>query len=498
MPLVFPLLHERTFVYDGSTDERGVPVTIIETQRSQLSIDELADAVARGTAEQAAHLAHWLGLVAEFARRDGHLQFGLRSVSEFLSWRCGIDGRTARDHVRVAQRLEALPLVRREMAAGRLSYSKVRALTRTATEANEELLVSLATDLSAAQLERVITQYEALHGPALTETADDERRRQCGVTRWVDNAGLVHYEVIAAPDEAGLIDAALAFGSDSRFAEAKAARAAAKAGGEAEPPPLPKLPHARQQLESMQWVLRRGLVNAARDDLVEESRYLVVLHVREGQAMVTPEGRVDLGNGLTVTPKTLQRLGCGGMVQAMLSSVEGRPLDLGDRVRLATRNQRMALKAQYPTCDIPGCETPFDWCDVHHLVPWEAGGPTDLANLRPRCRRHHHLVHEGGWREVLDDRGRTVLLPPDGRVVMSAAPPLTPGPVGADALVASNRARGVRPPDDLSSLGGHGTSERLSDYGFATIIEALCNTDDLTAARTVDEALAGADPPMPA
>ena len=40
---------------------------------------------------------------------------------------------------------------------------------------------------------------------------------------------------------------------------------------------------------------------------------------------------------------------------------------------------------------------PFEACQIHHVVPWEDGGPTDLANLAPLCMEHHHLVHEGGW-----------------------------------------------------------------------------------------------------
>jgi len=482
-----------------------------EQDLAELSIDELAEAVARGTAEQAAHLARWLALVAEFDRRDGHLAFGMRSCAQWLSWRCGLDGRTARDHVRVANRLVDLPLLRAELAAGRLSYSKVRAVSRAADQNTEELLVSLAGDLSAAQLERVVAQYAALRGPELTKSDDDLRRRQCGVTRWVDREGLVHHEIISTPDDAGLIDAALSFGGDSLFEAAKtkakeakedAQRAkrearlagdegasAASLGGSAgsalggsagspdvvpiEKPPVPRLSRARQQLEALVWVLRRGMINANRDDLVDESRYLVMLHVREGQAMVTDEGRVDLGNGLAVLPRTLQRLGCGSLLQGMLSGVDGRPLDLGDRVRLATRNQRVALKAMYPTCEIPGCDVPFDWCEVHHVVPWEVGGPTDVANLRPRCRYHHHLVHEGGWREVLGADGRTVLLPPDGRAPVVPSPPLTAAPVRPTALVEANRAHGAAPPDDLTTLGGAGAGERLADFAFAMIIEAL-------------------------
>jgi hypothetical protein len=243
---------------------------------------------------------------------------------------------------------------------------------------------------------------------------------------------------------------------------------------------MPRPTASRRRLDALLWVLRRGLINAARTDLVDESRYLVMLHVREGQAMVTDDGKVDLGNGLAVTPRTLRRLGCDGLVQAMLHGVDGHPLDLGDRVRLATRNQRLALEARWPTCEIPGCDVPFSWCDVHHVVPWEDGGPTDLSNLRPRCSFHHHLVHEGGWREVIGLDGRTVLLRPDGTRQVGPTPTIEAAPVSPAALVDANRARGVTPPspDARSSLAGHGRGERLTSWGMSVIIESLLAASD--------------------
>ena len=51
---------------------------------------------------------------------------------------------TAREHVRVARALRDLPVIRAEFAAGRLSYAKVRALTRIATPATEAGLAELA------------------------------------------------------------------------------------------------------------------------------------------------------------------------------------------------------------------------------------------------------------------------------------------------------------------------------------------------------------------
>lgn len=71
----------------------------------------------------------------------------------------------------------------------------------------------------------------------------------------------------------------------------------------------------------------------------------------------------------------------------------------------------------YTRCVIPGCDVPFDRCEIHHVRPWARDlGPTDLADLAPVCAHDHHRIHEGGWRlELAHDSARTIMLVrPDG------------------------------------------------------------------------------------
>jgi hypothetical protein len=89
-------------------------------------------------------------------------------------------------------------------------------------------------------------------------------------------------------------------------------------------------------------------------------------------------------------------------------------LDLGRTTRLANRAQRRALRALYPTCAIPDCPVRFDYCDIHHVIWWEAPhfGCTDLGNLLPLCTKHHHAVHDAGWHLTLaPDRNLTICYP---------------------------------------------------------------------------------------
>ncbi|MGH9281077.1 MAG: DUF222 domain-containing protein, partial [Acidimicrobiales bacterium] len=64
----------------------------------------------------------WLGMLAEFDRREGWHLDGQLSAAGWLVWRCGMSARTARDKLRVAHELRRRPAVAEAFGAGRLSY----------------------------------------------------------------------------------------------------------------------------------------------------------------------------------------------------------------------------------------------------------------------------------------------------------------------------------------------------------------------------------------
>ena len=99
-------------------------------------------------------------------------------------------------------------------------------------------------------------------------------------------------------------------------------------------------------------------------------------------------------------------------------------LHLGRDSRVANREQRRALRAMYRHCAIPGCRVVFDYCDIHHIRWFRNLGNTDIDNLLPICTKHHHLVHEGGWKLCLDTRRNLTITYPDG-TIMTTGPPTT-------------------------------------------------------------------------
>ena len=117
--------------------------------------------------------------------------------------------------------------------------------------------------------------------------------------------------------------------------------------------------------------------------------------------------------GTPLPVETIRRIACEAGIIPIVLNGQGQPLDVGRERRLATRAQRMALRAQYPTCGMDAdCDVPFDDCQIHHIDIWSNGGRTDLDRMCPGCDQHHHLVHEGGWTLTRNQDGTWQLHPP--------------------------------------------------------------------------------------
>ena len=119
----------------------------------------------------------------------------------------------------------------------------------------------------------------------------------------------------------------------------------------------------------------------------------LVVHVAEDR-LRAGTGAATLSSGGEISIEEARRLACQGGILPMVLSGASVPLDLGTTSRLFTKAQSVALSASHTSCAAAGCDRPFAWCELHHKVPWEEGGPTDLSNAVPLCGFHHRRVHD--------------------------------------------------------------------------------------------------------
>ena len=119
----------------------------------RLAIDDLDQAILNLFASINASTYRVLELIREFDERGGWLRWGFENCAQWLHWRCELSPNAAREKVRVAHALKPLAEISSAFSKGALSYSKVRALVRVATPANEASLLGYALEHTAARVE---------------------------------------------------------------------------------------------------------------------------------------------------------------------------------------------------------------------------------------------------------------------------------------------------------------------------------------------------------
>jgi len=351
-----------------------------------------------------------LQLIAELDDAAPWGAWGLNSCAHWLNWRCGIGLNAAREKVRVAHALKALPSISSAFESGRLSFSKVRALTRIANDANEAQLLELAHHATAAQVEKLVRAYRSVMGRAEREQAvanhaaselnyyhDDDGCLVIRARLPAEEGAVVLQAINAAMDaqckeehEDAVDDVtAVTSANENRFAQRRA-----------------------DALTTMaETALRHG--PAA---LSSAERYQVVVHVTAETLAEGEAGRSELECGQRLAPDTARRIACDGSLLRITDDAAGNPLDIGRKTRAVPPAMQRALRSRDSGCRFPGCNHDR-FVDAHHIRHWANGGETSLDNLALLCRRHHRLVHEGGFGVERIADGALRFTRPDGRVI---------------------------------------------------------------------------------
>jgi hypothetical protein len=375
------------------------------------SIDELGQEIASLSAHIDAATHHLLECIRLFDEAGGWHDQGAVSCAHWLAWRVGWDPSTAREKVRVARALGKLPAMDEALYSGKLSYAKVRALTRVATPGNEPALLAMALIATGAQLERLCRGYRCV-----VENEREPRPEERSVCRRLLPGGMVRLELVLEPDEADLIlravDRAREVHTEQR--ELPQAQQEATAATEERRPADQQPGEGNGVSAETRWPPRAdGAVKLAESFLAGNpvtgsggERFQVMIHL-------------DQEDGTRVSAETLRRVACDCGLVAVRD--DGETLDIGRRRRSIPPAIRRALMLRDRGCAFPGC-THTRFLHAHHITHWLHGGTTSVDNLVMLCTFHHHLVHEGGWRVTAAADGAFLFHPSIGRP-LAADPP---------------------------------------------------------------------------
>jgi Domain of unknown function (DUF222)/HNH endonuclease len=408
-------------MFDRTISDSGP--ALVPLERLEAQICELAGHLTAAT-------CRFLILLGDFDDRRGWASWDMTSCAAWLSWKCQMSSGTAREHVRVARALRVLPVIRGEFAAGRLSYAKVRALTRIATPENEAGLAEIAGPMTGNQLERFARAHRQV---SQADDADARVRRRLA-WRVEEDGSLAGTFRLPPLQAAVLLKALRAAAGDLEHPHDAAAGDVSAETPASQQPSVETSTNLADALVAICEAFLAEKVAAADDPDV----YQVIVHVGT-DAVIPPApstttppppgrkvpghpadpARCHVEDGAAISASTARMVACTATLSWMLYDHDGTLLDVGRRRRRPTSALRRAARERDKCrCRFPGCESRR--IDLHHIQYWSNGGRTKLANLISLCKYHHMLVHERGYLIATARDGTFTFSRPDGTAIPAA------------------------------------------------------------------------------
>jgi hypothetical protein len=395
--------------------------------------EELSAALTRLAGHINAAQYRFLKLLAALIEREaweGHS--GMKSPAHWLNYYCGIDLGAAREKVRVAKCLAALPLIDAAFGAGVISYSKVRAMTRAATPENEAHLLQVATHGTAQHVEKLVRKFG--RASRLAEPRHAQREYEAREFCWYhdDDGMLVFRGRLPAAEGAAFLKAMDALvqslgRQEPATQDGEGQDVSAETSVDA---PSPTFPQKRADALVAMADLAMGALAADGKPACTADKFQVLVHI---EAAHLEAGRAEnvsaetsqhalqkhhctlesAARNFPLAAPTARRLACDATLVTVVEDSAGAVLNVGRRTRAIPPAIRRALTLRDSGCRFPGCcETRF--VDAHHIHHWCDGGETSLDNLVLLCRHHHRLLHEEGFALVKGAEGLEFVRP-DGR-----------------------------------------------------------------------------------
>jgi hypothetical protein len=412
-----------------------------------LSVDDerLEAELVQLAADITAGMSRWFDLIAAYDDRRIWEQWECRSMASWLASHVGVSLITARQYVYVAHAIQHFPILKAEFAAGRLAYSRVRAVVRCVTPDTEAAMVNMAKHATAPQLERFAAGVDRVRKRATP--GDDETgwaNRELHLTLDDDGTWILRGRL---PGEVGV---ALRRALD---AEVQAQRLVLLADASASGSTTGDVglePIESRRVDALDTLTKRGHHATATDG--NELRPLVVVHRY-------PDGN-ELEDGPAISDVTADRLECeADVIEAVHVTKVCRRHNTSNNgaanndkhdcdecqpeIRLnrkARRTPRATMRRWLMDRD-QGCR--FNGCGrkahlhSHHVVEYGRGGRTTTKNLIMLCDVHHRAVHNHGWIITGDPSGQLTftrpglapIRPHDGdieRLIANISGPISP------------------------------------------------------------------------
>jgi hypothetical protein len=303
-------------------------------------------------------------LVAELDQSEEWAADGAPTCAHWVADALDVMVCTAREWLRVGRALAELEVIDRAFADGRVSYSKVRAVTRLATPETQLELCALAERIPAGRLGCALAGWlAARETPEETET---RQRKSRGLWWRVDVDGTIVGGFRLVPADAAVLTTTV-----DAFVRKPRHRASADASrGE----PWPAL--CQQRADALVTLLRAGGAGISTE---------IILHVRADGC--------TLDDGTPIAGTLVERIAPDSFIRLLIHDAEGRPINASGRQRHPTARQRIVVRERDQACVDCGSR---DLLTFDHKPPFESSQRTLVDELELRCAPCH-------WRRTAEE-----------------------------------------------------------------------------------------------
>ncbi len=282
-------------------------------QRDQ-DIRQLEDQITELAAHLHAATYRLLELLREYDERNGWGSKGLNSCAHWLNWKCGISLGAGREKMRVAHALKDLPQISREFRHGRVSYSKVRAMTRVATPKNEKYLLMIARHGTAVHVERLVRQYRMVKRREALKR-ENTLHAQREMHWFVDDEGFWQFRGRLTAEQGALVQAVLEQALEEGFREQQDVPAGTSSAD----------PIAMRRADALVR-MAQGYSGSASGN--SGDRFMVNVHTdMETLKAEGTGGEAELEGGGKMAAETARRVSCDAGVVHWLDDANGEPLE---------------------------------------------------------------------------------------------------------------------------------------------------------------------------